>query len=86
MWCINLCINHVYLYIYAYVCLLSHQGKKQCSDGGHGQSKHGGPGHPGGGVAQVGVAAGLGHGVDGGGVGDFVWEIHIFGFVALSLF
>lgn len=57
-------------------------GHEQSSDGGEGQAQAGGPGQTGRSVAQVGVAARLGHGVDGG-VGG---EVFLVGLVALGHF
>lgn len=67
-------------------CLLLNQdvGHTQSSDGGEGQAQPGGPGQTGRSVAQVGVAAYLGHGVDCG-VGDAGGQGRLLADVALGL-
>lgn len=74
-------LNHLEFAIF----FLSNQdvGHKQRGDGGEGQAEAGGGGQAGRGVAQVGVAARLGHGVDGG-VGAAGREVHLRGPVALG--
>lgn len=74
VWCV--CVSSLYF--------LSDQdvGHQQGSDGGEGQAN---PGHPlrtGRSVAQIGAAAGLGHGVDGGVARG--GEVDFLGLVALS--
>lgn len=56
-------------------------GQEESSGGGQGHAQAGPPGQPRSGVAQVGGAAGLGHGVKGG-VGG---EVDVDGLVALGL-
>jgi len=65
--------------------LLSNQdlGHEQSSDGGEAQAEPGGPGQTGRSIAEVSVAARLGHLVDSG-VGA-AGKVHIRGLVALSL-
>lgn len=58
-------------------------GRKQSSDGGESQAQRGGPGQAGRDVAQGGVAASLGNGVDGG-VGAGAGDGRLFSFVALG--
>lgn len=66
-------------------CRFSDQdpGHEQSGDGGQGQAQARGPGQPRRGVAQVGVAARLGHGVNGG-VGAAGGEVDVLGLVALG--
>lgn len=70
------------------VCVfLSNQdvGHEQSSDGGEGQAHPGGPGQGGSGIAQVGIAACLGHVVHGGvGRGNGIGQVCVFGRVAFS--
>ena len=79
----SVCIMGVHV-----VCVfLSSQdvGHEQSSDGGEGQAHPGGPGQARSGVAQVGVAACLGHCVQGGvGRGNGRGQVCVFGLVALS--
>lgn len=56
---------------------------EQSGEGGQGQAEPAGPRQTRRGVAQVGVAACLGHGVNGC-VGVALGEVHLFGLVALS--
>lgn len=60
-------------------------GQVQSGGGGQGQAHAGDPGHAGGSVTQVGVAACLGHGVNGG-VGAAAGEVNVFGMVAFVVF
>lgn len=61
----------------------SKKGHEQSGEGGQAQAEPAGPRQTRRGVAQVGVAARLGHGVNGG-VGVALGEVHLFGLVALA--
>lgn len=67
------------------ICVLSNQvnGHKQSSECGQSQVQTRRPGQTRRSIAQVGGAARLGHGVDGG-VGATVGKGHLFGLVALG--